>query len=601
MKTTVSVNAASSANPRSLEDVNRFLAEVEEQLDMIDQMFDRKRQAAKQSASKTVFTIDQDQILKSPEIKDPAALKIQIKDKEELTKNYAVVRELVETLRATEAMQARATALFGDSLEAKKVLDAADATKRRIGQKIQEAGQFILDFATKRAPKAFVKLIEQTNSVLERSIAYKDSKSFMYAFLDANGDLAFANYRQLIGAIDEDGQVFPDLFIICSMQLSTAEYFMEVATEFFLPSDALFVQKFSNAKDFVRQLHTMLVMENFQNHVGALPLPLLIAKKALKPSKFSAEGNIAKITVDDELGTLDFELKANIQDKTAAAEIANSIHRDCYGIADIGDPSKGRIAVKVNQSGGKFHVTVYFTNRKASAENKALPEDLDALRERFKLSDAQVNRILHMVNSSVQNAAYVAPARSVEIVRHIDQAVVDHGPRGFMRPLQEVMLAELGVGPDAMRPVCETALRQARYYTKGLDSYAQDRSKDGRVRGSVREVAGTNEIQLDFVTLMRLASRDRTGWTQQYVTNGLVWRLAPSERDVGLIVQRMLQTAQQNYGPAEHKKLGSNQDTLIWNWVVRPLGSGAKTVLRLEQDKRPGTETPITIRAFESN
>ena len=464
------------------------VAEIERYLDSIeDNLLALTRQLKEaQSVSATTFRIDQTEMKQSPSPADAASLGIKTEDMDSLRKNYVVVRELMDALTALDTTEAKLRSAFPEEGSAKGPLADIKRLKKTTTDRLTEAYTYIQNLAHGHAPAVFTKFVERMNRVIEKSIVYLNSQSFMYLH-EVAGVPVFSHYLMMDDCIDEDGTTFPRIFVVLSAKIvKPMEFYITTMQEFEAPSGNLLVKEVKDEKQAVRVLHSMLMMDSFSNTLGAIPLPLLLKPADIRKTMFSAAQHIDEFEVDDASGNLVFHLKPTVQDDLLIATIAGQIETDLKGMIARTNAKMRR----AKKDWGDHWALMFYMNKPNNAP-QVLPDDLKYLQERFQLKDEQIKKILTIVNSSYQRikgeVTYFTKDEAREAYR---RGVAD----GTIKPFTiEEKLARLHARRHGTAAAIAQSDLMAAYHRKvsaGLSE--QDLEKEGkRLLGLAKTAAGS--------------------------------------------------------------------------------------------------------------
>jgi hypothetical protein len=392
-KSLVTADDVSQANPRALDDIQQTLDHVNEEIDALEVQF----KAQMKVMSALMFEINQTETMNSPTPKSLADLNIKVADLKKLTESYEIIDGMQAMMKTLTATASQLQVMFpGDSGPAKKMLSETLLLQKKVKDRINDAAKFISGLAADKAPKVFDKFTDGIGTLIARCIAYSDVENFLYMFTTKGGQVAFAHYFRLLRAVDENGNDFPELYIVISMLVGTTPtFYMTTLTEMETPSEILFARQVSNLREVARSMHSLLAMDSFQNTIGSTPLPLIIKKEKLTPEMFNSAEHIDRVYVEEELGTLVFRLKPTIKDKDS--DLARSIVAQLYtDTLKIVSKFNGKMRPRCVERDGRVEV-VFWAQRGAEAP-AATADDLEALQVRFKLGDVATKKILRILN-----------------------------------------------------------------------------------------------------------------------------------------------------------------------------------------------------------
>lgn len=487
---------------RFAEEIQRSLDAVEEDVEVIGQQL---KEAMKVTSATNFFSIDQNELMQSPSPAKVSGLDVEAKDLKKLAENYLLIQKLHGALEALSTAEAKLKSSFPEDGSAKGPLSSLASIRKKTNEKLKEAYQFLRDLADKKCPKEFAGFVEQTNRVVEKSIAYEKSESYLYLF-EAEGVLAFAHYLRLMNAMDETGHPFKELYIVTSMLAvkSAPEFYVTTMLEFEPPSDRLLARRVDKINDFVRALHVMLAMDSFDNNLGALPVSLLVKPADIRPQLFNCAEHISAVTVDEDTGNLVFVLKPTVFMEDLRNKVIIQLQDEMKALSKA-TRSKMRVTPKFDPQANCWTLTFFM--QKPEGAPQATADDVEFLKERFGLDTSKINRILHVVNSSLlylrgqkparlkantqdvqpteddveamlEKAVILPSGKSIpgqEIVRVIDSAVAAASRSSCdPMPLIAKALSQMSVERAVMVEVCNKALAEARYYRRGLQAYVQE-------------------------------------------------------------------------------------------------------------------------------
>ena len=379
-------------NFRFLEDALRSIKELNEE---VTALLGLQRQYQRQTAAMFLEVKLPTGSTLSPKLeRDGGQPKIANLDK--MRKNYAVVHELWETNEAISALEVKIRiSLSGKKVDVSPAIEELAKVRARIKNGLQEAFSFLADLAASNLPEKFRQFNEATAKILEKSIAYQESKTFTYIY-EVEGDIVFSTYFQLKKVTDDDGTYFPDLFIVISYRTgdsNQAGNYVGVLSTFVPPSDILLMKKVDTVKGTIRALNMLLALDNFSTSMGSLPISLLLKEGKVERELFLYQQYIKSIRVDEE--QVVFVLKPIITDKEIADKIIKSIYLDFKTMIK---KTKATPRMAIRKAEKSFVLTFFFV---VPGDSPLADEsDLQFLKDRFNLNDSTLSSIVRTINSN---------------------------------------------------------------------------------------------------------------------------------------------------------------------------------------------------------
>lgn len=399
---TPSPSKVASANYRSVDELMRELETVGDVLKEVDLMLKDVRKTVKAG---TLFSIDQGDIKHSPTAGRAASVKLRAEDMAQMRTNFSVTHRLYDLLKTLDVMEAKWKASFPEaSREADRAQAEMARQRKEVSDKINDAFSFLQGLAQSNAPKAFTDFCDGVGRILERSIQYEAVTSYMYLF-EIEGGLAFSNYLHMSNAVDEEGQLYSDLFVITSMTATTPPtFYINTTTEFEPPSATNLAKKVDKLTEVVRALSILFSMDGFDNALADLPVNLLISPKEIKKGMFNSAEYISSMGVDEDTGAFFFYLKPTVKDPALIRKIAAQLYVDMGGMIRT---TRSKLKMSPPRKHSKNYV-IFFTMEKPGGAPKATKDDVAFLNDRFQLNDDQVGKVLKIINASFKVAKATA-------------------------------------------------------------------------------------------------------------------------------------------------------------------------------------------------
>lgn len=323
----------------------------------------------------------------SPRVREGDSDKVNIKNMKALREKYSVLRELFHTKTELESMEASLRVNFAKDVP-EKALRELEKLKKDVLRGITEAFSFLRDVASEHTPRKLELLAKGVSSAVEKSILYKKGTLFNYVF-EVEGELCFTYYLQLQGVEDENGKVFPELFLTMTQRLgANPGFFVGLQHHFTPPSEDLLMKRVKNIKDALNAFSTLLELDSFENTLGSLPLDILLNPKSIVKDLFSYKDQIRSLDVDEH--SITFNLKSTADDKVS--EIASQLYKELNAVQRR---TNARLRMSVER--GK-QPKVYFKFVPAKGSPAVRPEDLEFMKLRFGVSDDSLSKITRIIN-----------------------------------------------------------------------------------------------------------------------------------------------------------------------------------------------------------
>lgn len=380
-------------NFRFLDDALRAIEKLN---DEVSTLLSLQKQYQRQTAA-LFLEVKLPSIKLSPEL-DPTGGHPKIANLDKMRKNYAVVHELWETQNAIAALETKIrVSLANKDVDVDKAIGELAKVRKRILDGLQEAFAFLSNLANRHLPEKFQRFDEAMSNILEKSIAYQDSKTFTYIY-EVNRDIVFSTYFQLMKVTDDDGTYFPELYIVTSYRTGNsaeAGNYVGVLPAFVPPSEHVLMKKVDTIKGSIRALNMLLALDNFSTTMGSLPISMLLkdASIGIDRELFLYQQYIKSIRVDEE--QVVFVLKPEITDKDIADKIIKSIYQD---FKELIRKNRAQPHMSIKKAEKCFVLTFFFPV--TGDTPPAVEDDVRFLKDRFNLNDTTVKNILRTINSN---------------------------------------------------------------------------------------------------------------------------------------------------------------------------------------------------------
>ena len=397
------VRSIMGSNFRYIEDVTRALKDISEELDALADMArrDRAQLATVWQIKSNVdikIDLDTDDLPGPKNSPDLKSLGLKTEDMEAMKKNHMVVQETFNRFNDLINIENEFEQKFGDYEEAPAVI----ANIRRIRMKAQEtlddAMNFLQAIARGAMPKAMKGFISLFTKLVKEGIQYKNGNLYTYVH-EKDGMIIFSQYYHLKDLTDDDGRHYPNKFIVVSYRLggkaTGTPFYINVLDQYQPPGDIDLVRGVSNVKQAQHVLSILLEQDRFATSLGRLPLEKVLNPESLKPSMFQYQEYISNIKVEDGTNdTLQFVLKPEVKDENMVHTIASQLYIEMSGqLARRGV----KIAMRPTTSTSPYTIRMVFVSK--SGQPRVMADDLEHLKDRFDLDNADINAMINIINA----------------------------------------------------------------------------------------------------------------------------------------------------------------------------------------------------------
>lgn len=383
---------------RSLQEVQRYLKDQENQFRTDTQLIDQNLKELKAMALKAGVEIKVMDIGGGPG--GPSKKRrtintdfpvVDVPNKAKLEKNYRQAERLSQQYKALIQTENEVKMTFrgatNDNLQ--KLLGQFTKLKSDIQNKLKELFKGLSEVAEGHAPKEYKKFIAGLADELNdnQHIECDNINTFTYVGLDKEGQLVFAGYIVLVNAVSDEGKVIPHLYITVRWTVGgDVEVFVE--HEFVEPTLLKGGTIIENTKEATKAIVDQLNLEGFSSQLGNLPalMQLKRTEEGLSKEAFSVAPYIN--TIEAEAETLTFHLKPNVTTKQID-EIKYQLFLEVKSMLKHKRSTKIKMRVKDKA------VEFTFSNLDAKGVTSY---DLEFLQEKYKLSDTQIRRIANEIN-----------------------------------------------------------------------------------------------------------------------------------------------------------------------------------------------------------
>lgn len=319
-----------------------------------------------------------------------------------LKQQYKVLEDLNDKYQTLDAISTQIQMQFHDNRDLKKAQGELERAKGKLEKEMRDIFTFLNNIAQAHVPTAFQTYVDAVNSELSEHVAFESSQQFLYINTSDEGSLVFTNYTILHNAANEDGEL-ATLYIAIQwdMGVGTNDSSIKVYLDhdFELPARLAKSNagtEVNNVQQAVRALSNLLEAENFSSSLGVIPLSLQLKIKPdmLKSDLFSYRDYISKIVMDDSASTMTFQLKKGAGvDQESARKVAQQLFLELKAITKKRQGAKLR--TKIYRDQGVWNIQFSIQGIAQGMELDVY--DLEFLRDRFSLNDAQLRRIAQII------------------------------------------------------------------------------------------------------------------------------------------------------------------------------------------------------------
>lgn len=394
---------------RYVDDVTRFLDEMRIEINESGQVIKQQQMSLahlkiKALASGVTFEIaprdakqERTTLRKMKSVIDPSLTKVVVPSLSKLKTQYALAEDLYEKHRTLEALETQLAMQFpdrrGESYQ--KAEGGLHELKGKVAEQLKTVLTFLNEVASKHVPKTFTAYMNAVADLISEEVIFRDSDLFLYVSVTDEGALVFSYYLMLIDAINDDGQTSPHLYISVQWIVGDSVY-VQLNHEYEVPNALLRAggTPVSDAGHAVKAISELLTIEQFSTGLGNVPLAL---QMKIDPSKintnmFSFKDFIKSISVNED--SIAFTLRKGIADEKELDEVGYQLYKEIKLLVK-GKDAKVRMAIDKSGSVRK----IVFTISKVATGGEFNAYDAEFLRDKFSLSDAQLRKVVNILNS----------------------------------------------------------------------------------------------------------------------------------------------------------------------------------------------------------
>lgn len=388
---------------RSLQDVEKYLQSLKEQLNDAESLLRQYQSQFSRSvtaAPDLEFTINKDSGpgKKSPKIGLDKIDKFVVPKLDKLRSNFMIVDQLSEDVDKLNTLFSTVSVDFRGNRGLSQMLNNIKAMRNSAEAKLDAALKFLSKIGEKYAPTPFKEMADEVCKKLSEDLEFSSYKTFIYAHQQVSGDITFTLYVQLLNLVEEDGEQYPEFFIVFTCLLSplatekgvlTVENYVTVMNNFQTPGKFSPGRLVTNAKSALSNISTLLSLENISTSIGTLPHNLDPSK--ITKDKFKFGSKVANIEVDPN--SISFAFLKQVK-KDEAKSYANSLYVEVKNM--FARIKNAQVKVKFTQEDGRFVVRFMLMN--LATDKQINTNDLDFLKQQFDLDDNKLRKVIQIIN-----------------------------------------------------------------------------------------------------------------------------------------------------------------------------------------------------------
>jgi hypothetical protein len=401
---------------RYMDDVRRFLEGIDKELDdsgkvLIEQqkLLARRLLPGTPVSAVMVFNVtptdrkDQLSLVRKMKTKvDPSLTKVVVPNMKKLESQYNMAEDLYEKLRAVEQVETQMSLAFpdrrGEQFEATML--QISKMKTKIADQLKLCLGFLSQVAEAHVPAQFTKYTQMIADLVNEHVIFKESHQFLYVSVDAKGNLLFTNYLMLQDVANDNGEIAPHLYISVQWKLGKEPSMtVDLNHEYEVPNKLIGGgDEVGSVGEAVKAISEMLELENFSSALGVVPLALQlnVDPTSLKPNIFSYRDMIGKIVVDER--SMGFRLRKEVNNPALVTEVAAQIYKELKALMRTKDV---RLTMKTEKVKGIYTLT--FTFNKIAQGGEFSHYDMEFLRTKFDLDNAQLRKIMNVINKGKES------------------------------------------------------------------------------------------------------------------------------------------------------------------------------------------------------
>jgi len=403
----VQVRAIELPKFRYIDDVSRFLDTMKDEIEETDKLIKvyqtqlaylkrpNEKVLAMLTKASMEFTITTDGDKKSYLKRkiDPELTKVVVPNVKKLKDQYVLAEDLYEKHRTLESVETQISMQFpdrrGDAYEA--TMASLNTLKSKVAKQLKTVLGYLSDVAEEHMPKTFEKYMDAVRQEVQEHVLFEDAKKFVYVSTTAEGELVFTYYLMLVNATNDEGEVTPSLYI--SVQWVVGETTsIQINPEYELPTQLLKEggTEVGSVGEAVKAIGDLLQLEEFSTSLGTVPLSTQLRKppSEITPAMFTYKDFIQKLEVDND--KLIFKLRKGVDEEQLKA-ISYALFQEVKALFKNSRTAKIRMAPSAKQ--------IEFTVHNVAQGGQVNSMDAEFLKDKFDLNDAQLRKVVLMLNS----------------------------------------------------------------------------------------------------------------------------------------------------------------------------------------------------------
>lgn len=401
---------------RYLQDVTRFLEEMEKDVDENGRLIKRQQQLLASSTAKvnekltaatvTVFNItpsdvkEQKSLVRRLKHKiDPELTQVVVPQMKKLESQYNMAEDLYAKLRVIETAETQIKMQFPNRQgpEYDALMRQMVVVKDKIQEQLKLCLGFLSEVANKHVPKQFQKYTTMIAELVNEHVIFKESHTFLYVSVSPEGDLVFTSYLMLQDVANDEGFTAPHLYVSVQWVLSKKPTIsVDLSHEYEVPNNLLGQgEMVGEVGEAVKAISDLLELENFSSALGVVPLALQlnVDPTTIKPSMFSYRDVIAKMHVGER--TWSFTLRKEITNPVTVAEIAATFYKELKALMKRGNVA---LSMRTDPKKGNLGPTLVFNIVRLSEGGEFSDYEYEFLRDKFGLNQTQLRKIGNIIN-----------------------------------------------------------------------------------------------------------------------------------------------------------------------------------------------------------
>lgn len=389
---------------RSLQDVDKLLKLIKQRMDDAESLLRQYQTQFSRSETTAAmeFLINKDPGAgkKKPAITVDKVDKFVVPKLDQLRNNFAIADQLSDQVDSLETLYSTISVNFRGVRGQPDTLKNIRAMQKSAEAKLAAALKFLNTIGSKYAPTQFKEMVDEAMKGISTELEYSNHKTFLYAHETTDGSMTFTYYVQLLNLMEDDGEQYPEFYIVFTCVLSPmsgdkkslgVEYFVTVMQHFQTPGKFNPGRKVVGPQEAIATVGTLMALENISTSIGTIPHNLNPVH--MNKDRFRAGSRVA--TIEVEPNALTFAFLKNVK-KDEAKQLANSLYVDVKGMLTKSLKDKAQLKVKFGPVDGRFYVKFILVN--PAADGQVSVNDLEFLKNQFNLDDNKMRNLVRVIN-----------------------------------------------------------------------------------------------------------------------------------------------------------------------------------------------------------